>query len=144
MSKVPKQLEGLTFKPGQSGNPGGRPKGYERQLRDVIDGMTATDPVPDPEGKQANIPAWQAIVKRAVLDAVAGDKYAREFVADRLLGKPKQHVDFVPAPTRTKPDLSKVPLAEKRAMLAAYDAMRALAGQPEPATDPDDGPPTEH
>lgn len=87
------------FTKGHSGNPAGRPRGYERKLRDAIESMTAADPelAADPEATDAEpkrIPAWEAIVKRAVLDAIAGDRYARDFVADRLMGKPKQTVTF--------------------------------------------------
>lgn len=139
---VPPQLVANAFKPGQSGNPGGRPKGYERRIRDVIDAMTADDPVPDPANPNAKIPAFEAIVKRAVLDAVAGDKYARDFIADRLMGKPKQHVDLKPV-ARTKADLSGLTPAQKRAHLQAYEALRDLGVTSSP-TDEDDRPPTEH
>ena len=101
VSDVPKQLKAHGFKPGQSGNPGGRTKGYERRLRECVDAMTADDPMPDPEigldsktGRLRRIPAFEAICKQAVLDAIKGDKYARDFVADRLMGKPKQTVTF--------------------------------------------------
>lgn len=85
------------WKKGQSGNPGGQPKSYERQLREVVSGMTALDP----ENPSEQIPAWRAIVKRAVIDAVAGDRYARDFVADRLIGKPTQTVAVTDTPAAT-------------------------------------------
>lgn len=97
------KVVGKPFKAGQSGNPGGRSKGYERLMREAIDSMTAEDPMPDvadpSETRGASttpklIPAWQAIVKRAVLDAVKGNHHARDWIADRLLGKPKQQVEL--------------------------------------------------
>lgn len=90
--KKPGGATGKGFKPGQSGNPGGRPKGYERRLRECVDAMKADDPMSDPEAPDVKIPAFEAICKRAVLDAVAGDRYARDFIADRLMGKPKMNV----------------------------------------------------
>jgi hypothetical protein len=78
------------FEPGKSGNPGGRPKGYERRLREVIEGETV-------EYKNRGvIPAWEAIVLQAIDDAINGSPVARQhgrnFIADRLMGKPKQDI----------------------------------------------------
>lgn len=139
---VPKS-PGKPFQKGASGNPGGRPKGYERQLREVIDSMTAEDPAPaiDPEigldpatNRLRRIPAWQAIVKRAVLDAVAGDKYAREFVADRLMGKPKLRVEVI----EPAEDVDLSALTDEQ--IEALAALPLVAAQ-----DSDqDAPPTEH
>jgi len=36
---------------------------------------------------------WKAIAERAVLDAKRGDKAARQWLSDYLLGKPQQFVD---------------------------------------------------
>lgn len=121
---VPASLQGHGFKPGISGNPGGRPKGYERRLREVVDSMKADDPVIDPEGvtgedgTPAKIPAFEAIVKQAVIDAIAGDRYARDFIADRLMGKAKQTVaiseDGASGP---EADWSAVPIDKRRELL---------------------------
>lgn len=110
------------FKKGETGNPAGRPKGYERQLREVIDSMTAADPLlaDDPSGspESPKIPAWQAIVKRAVLDAIDGDRYARDFVADRLMGKPKQTVNIDEgAEPSSEIDWSVVPVEKRKQLL---------------------------
>lgn len=140
---VPPRIAAHTWKPGTSGNPGGRPKGYERRIRECVDAMKADDPVQDPENPNAKIPAFEAIVKRAVIDAVAGDKYARDFIADRLMGKPKQHVDIKPVAPRAKADLSGLSVDEKRAHLQAYEALRDLAVA-ESAPDEDERAPTEH
>lgn len=145
-AKKPGGVTGKGYAPGQSGNPGGRPKGYERRLRDVVDAMRADDPVPDPDakdGEPAKIPAFEAIVKQAVLDAVKGDRYARDFIADRLMGKPKVNVDIKPPAARRKADLSGMSVEEKRSLLTAYEAMQKLTSAEDPAPD-EDAPPTEH
>lgn len=141
-------LKAHQWKPGQTGNAGGRPRNYERRLCDVVEAMTADDPVIDPEialdpdtKKLRRIPAYEAIVKRAVLDAVQGDRYARDFIADRLMGKAKVNVDIKSAPQRKKADLSAMSVEEKRSLLTAYETMQKLTGTD---TDENDDAPTEH
>lgn len=110
------------FKPGQTGNAGGRPKGYERRLRECVESMTADDPTIDPEigmdpatGKLRRIPAFEAIVKQAVLDAIAGDRYARDFIADRIMGKVKQTVALVDdSDPQTEANWAAVPVEKRR------------------------------
>lgn len=147
--KLPGGVTGKGFMPGKpSANPGGRPKGYERRLREVVDAMRAEDPTPDPEGavdkdgRPLKIPAFDAIVKQAVIDAVAGDRYARDFIADRLMGKPKVNVDIKTQPDRRKADLSGMSVEEKRNLLTAYETMQNLTGTETPPDD--DLAPTEH
>lgn len=110
------------FKPGQTGNAGGRPKGYERRLRECVESMTADDPTIDPEigmdpetKKLRRIPAFEAIVKQAVLDAIAGDRYARDFIADRIMGKVKQTVALVDdSDPQTEANWAAVPVEKRR------------------------------
>lgn len=127
-------LAAYRFKPGQTGNAGGRAKGYERRIRECVESMTADDPMPDPEigldpatGRLRRIPAFEAICKRAVLDAIRGDKYARDFVADRLMGKPKQTVAITDADVDTddESDLEGLTVDELR-VLAKVRAAKAL------------------
>ena len=68
------------FQPGQSGNPGGMPKGptIPKLLREITaQKVSATD-------KRTKM---QAILEMAVKQAMLGHKDAREFVASRMEGK---------------------------------------------------------
>jgi len=69
------------FIKGTSGNPGGRSKAktdYVALLRKAV--------TPD---------KWKAIIDVAIRDAVTGDRYARTWISDYLLGKPKQFVELL-------------------------------------------------
>jgi hypothetical protein len=66
----------MSWQPGQSGNPAGRPKkarevAYLDTFRQVV--------TPD---------KWQAIIERAYQDAKKGDAAARKWIADYLIGPP--------------------------------------------------------
>ena len=66
------------FVPGQSGNPGGRPKGesFASVLRELL------------ETQHKKAPNWRyAVVARAVTMAEAGDMDAIKWIADRTDGK---------------------------------------------------------
>ena len=83
-----KRLSNLKpFKPGQSGNPAGRPKSitlseaFRRQL---------SQPMPDdPEGRTFA----EVIAERMCVAASGGDVSAAREIADRTEGKPRQSVD---------------------------------------------------
>lgn len=74
------------FKPGQSGNPKGRPKSalYSDALRRKLSEVDETD---EHKRTYAEILAEQAIIK-----AKSGDIQALNHVADRAEGKPRQSV----------------------------------------------------
>lgn len=84
---------GRPFSKGISGNPSGRPKGYERRLREVVEGEEVDHPINKALGK---VPAWEAVILKAVDDAINSSptarQHARSFLADRLIGKPKQDI----------------------------------------------------
>jgi len=63
------------FQKGVSGNPGGRPK-VNSEYRDALI-------------KTVKMEDWVQIVTKR------GDKYAREWLTERILGKPVQHTEFV-------------------------------------------------
>ena len=65
---------------GQSGNPNGRPKKKreERYLEITLNTVTFAD--------------WKEIIKKAAEQARRGDKDARKFLAEYLLGKPEDNV----------------------------------------------------
>lgn len=113
-SKVPEALRPFAFKTGQTGNASGRPKGYERRLREVVEGEEVDHPIDKTLGK---VPAWEAVVLKAVDDAINGSptarQHARSFLADRLIGKPKQDIrfeDVTPVDTEKVADLSEAQL----------------------------------
>lgn len=84
-----KRLSNLKpFKPGQSGNPAGRPKSitlseaFRRQL---------SQPMPDdPEGRTFA----EVIAERMCVAASNGDVSAAREIADRVEGKPRQSVNL--------------------------------------------------
>ena len=64
------------WKPGQSGNPKGRPKkGFT--IADRIRGIVSDDD-------------WRDIIEVTIIQAKSGDKDARAFLVDRTDGKPTQ------------------------------------------------------
>lgn len=46
--------------------------------------------------KRVPLARWRKIVDKAVTDAEAGDRHARRFIADYLLGKPPQVLELRP------------------------------------------------
>jgi hypothetical protein len=70
----------MPFKPGQSGNPSGRPKHQQKYLKSLVRLVKHDD--------------WQCIVLKAIEQARRGDKSARQFLADYCLGKPAQQIDI--------------------------------------------------
>ncbi|KKM80597.1 hypothetical protein LCGC14_1338200 [marine sediment metagenome] len=83
MAKKPEKQDGsraTQFKPGVSGNPGGQSKGptIPKLLREITSKKVSL------KDKRTKM---QAILERAVKQAMAGHKEAREFVASRMEGK---------------------------------------------------------
>ena len=77
--KAPKSA----FKPGQSGNPNGRPK-KEFCIPDILRELASQPSSFDPTGKMTRL---QRICKKALELAEGGDKDARNWIADRMEGK---------------------------------------------------------
>lgn len=71
----------MTFKPGQSGNPAGRkPRPVEEKyLKAVIKSMPAND--------------WALVLEQVKRLALRGERWAVEFYADRLIGKPTNPIE---------------------------------------------------
>lgn len=81
------------FKPGQSGNPKGRPKGIKDircQIRDI---MTRTTIIKDPiTGKEKKVKISQVLINAQISKAIKGDTKAFAAIVDRLEGKPVQQL----------------------------------------------------
>ena len=78
---LPEAARKVMWKPGQSGNPAGRPKlGYSfaEQIRSI------GDEVIDPKIK---ITRWQALIRAMFRKGIAGDVRAFEALAERGIGK---------------------------------------------------------
>jgi hypothetical protein len=81
------------FKPGHSGNPGGRPRAIiSYWLRHELESL-------DPETQQE---VAQRLVRVLVDKALAGDVRAIQVIADRVEGKPMQREDTDPASNEIK------------------------------------------
>lgn len=87
-------LKGHEFKPGESGNPNGRPVGT-RSLSTIIRELNEAPPdwklLPlkgsaEMAKRYKNKSAWEAIVYVAMGQAMAGDQQARDFLAKRGYG----------------------------------------------------------
>jgi hypothetical protein len=76
----------MAFEKGQSGNPGGRPK--EKAFADAL--RLAVNAEVEVEGEKKK--KLRVIAERLVAEAMAGEGWAVQQVADRLDGKPAQAV----------------------------------------------------
>lgn len=88
------------FKPGQSGNPKGRPKGARQLstiLKDALRQIAKSKdgkPLLDPETNEP-VTYEVALIKRVIEKAVMkGDYKTIELIFDRIEGKPRQKIDF--------------------------------------------------
>lgn len=117
----------MSFRPGQSGNPGGRPKtrGFPEKIRAATaDGVELIDAV-------------LGILRDP--DSSRGERLkAAEWLGDRMLGKPGQHVELEATTTVEAPaiDFSRMPLADRIALEQLWSKALA-AGEPgdQPAND---------
>lgn len=103
-------FEQQKFKPGQSGNPGGRPKGFKgltETLKELVneDGTMTIAEVYEVDEKGVEtgrkfaraivkIPRKDMIILAAMKKSMKGDMRAIEFIFDRIDGKAKQAVDI--------------------------------------------------
>jgi hypothetical protein len=76
----------MAFEKGQSGNPGGRPK--EKAFADAL--RLAVNAEVEIEGEKKK--KLRVIAERLVAEAMAGEGWAVQQVADRLDGKPAQAI----------------------------------------------------
>lgn len=88
MAKQPKGSyrnppESTRFKPGQSGNPNGRPKG-SKNLKTVVDKELRKRVTVNENGKPRQVPKLELIIQRLVHDAIKGQHRAADLLL-RLL-----------------------------------------------------------
>ncbi len=96
MSKVDKQqdnnvkmvggITGKGWKPGQSGNPNGRPK-KNYTIPDLLTKIGEEDGTLDGKSK------LEVIMYKVFQYALEGKQWAVQFIADRTEGKPKEHIE---------------------------------------------------
>lgn len=102
----PENIEPHKFKPGQTGNPNGRPKklpSIDKLLAEVLGDE-------NDENSEA-----KAILEAIAAKAKKGDTRAAEILLDRAYGKARQQVDMKHSgavDTRPKRDLSKLSIEE--------------------------------
>jgi len=81
--KMPGGITGKGFKPGQSGNPNGRPKGM-RSIPDIL------KKIGDEEGTLDGKSKLDVIMYKVFQFALEGKPWAVQFIADRTEGKAKE------------------------------------------------------
>lgn len=84
----------MTFKPGQSGNPGGRPKkGFS--IREHLRGMMGEEvTIPGKDGKPDTVLTKGAIISSKLFQAAAsGDLTAIKMCLDNIDGPPAQRLE---------------------------------------------------
>lgn len=84
-SERPKPPPGRPFQPGRSGNPGGRPKGLAKAVRDRLD--KAAEANPDLTGVDLLVAFWMGVMVDTTADMALRLK-ASQFLAERGWGKP--------------------------------------------------------
>jgi hypothetical protein len=133
------------FKPGQSGNPGGRAKGVERIAREAVEGREYL-------ARNGETYRGAAAMLHVLIDIAtsptAQDRDRREAanaVLDRGWGKPKQTIDVVEAQhAEASIDWSAVPEAERLELLKAAERIEQIAMLSDGTAVSADGDPTEH
>ena len=128
--KQNKNTEGLKapWKPGQSGNPNGRPKKentYSDTLREILESKsikikyTYTDKNGDTQIKHVQVTSdknmYHGIAAAQISEALAGNVQAQKEIIDRIQGKAPQGIDI----TSQGDKINESPLTDKeRALLA--------------------------
>lgn len=100
------------WKPGQSGNPAGRPKKgmtISDCMRDILAGTEISVTMKQPRKKpvtyevSSNRNLGYAVAAAAIMRAVKGDVLAIKEVCDRVQGKPHQSIGLTPEVPRETP-----------------------------------------
>lgn len=89
MENRERKVPSTAFKPGQSGNPKGRPK-KAFFIPDILKDLLAKPDSYDPDSKKT---ALQGICKKAIDQARGGDRDARNWISERTEGKVKDRIE---------------------------------------------------
>jgi len=82
------------WKPGESGNPLGRPKGSRNVTTNLKELLELTISTKDPiTGEMVDAPVTSILNARLVRNALDGDNKAIKEIYDRIEGRPKQKLD---------------------------------------------------
>lgn len=145
MSDGGKKLTGRPFPKGVSGNPGGRPK-----IENDLAAVHAADPNLPGSTEEARRRWWAMLLPVAFRGPNGNPKgdpdwrYAAQEVGNRLLGKPKEHVEvsgsITPAESALLAAIRMTPEDRRRrlAELDAEDQAALEAGPPTSGSDDDD------
>lgn len=87
--KPPKHTQ---FKPGQSGNPKGRPRKPQTIEDATIQALNQKIKIKNKDGKYENIEVFIALAQKFVFDALKGNKFALGFCLRYLWNKPIKEI----------------------------------------------------
>lgn len=104
------------FVNGHPGGPGRPPREFERRFLDALRAMVTAE-------------HWQSIVQRAIDDAQAGDRHARAWLADRLLG-PVVRSQEPPPEATALPNAVDNPEERRRRVIEALRSIFAARSDP--------------
>ena len=103
------------FKPGQSGNPGGRKKG-SRNMKNVLEEILLEEIEMTENGRKRSVSLLEALIKRAVQEGLRGDLRAIKDLLDRY----ERHVG-------SEPEVEEELLEDDTAILQRFMALREKA-----------------
>lgn len=113
------------FKPGQSGNPKGRPKGIislKKLIRQVLEEKIVTD-----DGNK--VVRGLLIVKAMIEKAESGDVSAFRAICERLEGMPTQAIDVTARPVVQMPELKLIGGKPLTFEIGSSEPVRQIEGE---------------
>ena len=91
--QVPERNALGQLEPGSTANPNGRPKkgtSYAERIRKAMEKAASHYDVTD--SKKAELQVKDLIIEKQIMQAIKGDRYSVDWLANREEGKPKEHV----------------------------------------------------